>query len=513
MIPLKIETLLDGQVVERNRVEYKEGWNPGDTIHTICAFANDYDNINGGYLVIGVAAEDGIPVLPPKGIEKESVDAIQQEIFQYCNQIEPRYIPTIEVVNYPDDKTHLIYLKCSAGDAGPYRAPKDVYSKKGEAKPDKTMYYWIRPGSLSTIARKNEISELFEKFNSVPFDDRVNRVAKIDVIRRGYLEDFLRDSDSKLVTEMNSRTLEDLLISLEVANETDAELELRNIAVLMFAERPDKLIPGAKINLIKFNTKEAEASKDFIEKTFTGPIWKQVKDVLDYIKTTVIEEKVVKIKNRAEAERYYNYPYNALEEAIVNAVFHKSYREDSPVEVRIYVNEIKILNYPGPAKWIDLQKFASGKVRARKYRNRRIGEFFKEIDLSEKQSTGIPTILNELRNNGSPIPEFETDDDRNYLETTIKIREGFEITVSSNQKNERSLSEVLSEVLSKKNYEKVLPVIEYVKDKEIITPKEAEEIIGKSPATARRYMKILLDTGLFESEGRTSNLVYVIKRK
>ena len=45
MIALKMETLLEGRVVERNRVEYKEGWNPADTIHTICAFANDYENV------------------------------------------------------------------------------------------------------------------------------------------------------------------------------------------------------------------------------------------------------------------------------------------------------------------------------------------------------------------------------------------------------------------------------------------------------------------------------------
>jgi len=156
VIPLKIETLLQGQVVERNRVEYKEGWNPGDIIHTICAFANDYDNVNGGYLVIGVAANDGIPILPPKGVDKEWVDSIQQEIFQYCNKIEPRYIPTIEVVNYPNDDTHLIYLKCSAGDAGPYQAPVDVYSKKhSDKKTDKSMKYWIRPGSLTTPAKQN----------------------------------------------------------------------------------------------------------------------------------------------------------------------------------------------------------------------------------------------------------------------------------------------------------------------------------------------------------------------
>ncbi|MCD8122022.1 MAG: ATP-binding protein [Clostridiales bacterium] len=67
MIPLKIDTLLAGRVVEQNRVEYKEGWNPNDIIHTICSFANDYSNVNGGYLVIGVKAEDGIPQFPLTG--------------------------------------------------------------------------------------------------------------------------------------------------------------------------------------------------------------------------------------------------------------------------------------------------------------------------------------------------------------------------------------------------------------------------------------------------------------
>lgn len=87
MIPLKIDTLLAGRVVEQNRVEDKEGWNPGDIIHSICAFANDYHNMNGGYLVIGVKANDGILELPPKGLPLKELDSVQQEIFQYCNQI------------------------------------------------------------------------------------------------------------------------------------------------------------------------------------------------------------------------------------------------------------------------------------------------------------------------------------------------------------------------------------------------------------------------------------------
>ena len=135
MIPLKIETLLKGRIVEDSRVEYKKGWNPSDTIHTICAFANDYSNVNGGYIVIGIEAPDGIPLLPPQGVPYEQLDKIQQEIFQYCNMIEPRYIPKMEVVDYKGSGVFLLYLRCSAGDGGPYQAPADVYSdKKSEKK-------------------------------------------------------------------------------------------------------------------------------------------------------------------------------------------------------------------------------------------------------------------------------------------------------------------------------------------------------------------------------------------
>ena len=49
----------------------------------------------------------------------------------------------------------------------------------------------------------------------------------------------------------------------------------------------------------------------------------------------------------------------------------------------------------------------------------------KDLDLSEKQSTGITKILWELRKNGSPMPEFETDEERTYLITTIGCRDGF----------------------------------------------------------------------------------------
>ncbi|MBZ9685776.1 hypothetical protein G9F72_005375 [Clostridium estertheticum] len=45
--------------------------------------------------------------------------------------------------------------------------------------------------------------------------------------------------------------------------------------------------------------------------------------------------------------RVFNYPYAALEEAIVNAVYHRSYEVREPIEIRIDAEKIIILNYRG----------------------------------------------------------------------------------------------------------------------------------------------------------------------
>ena len=49
----------------------------------------------------------------------------------------------------------------------------------------------------------------------------------------------------------------------------------------------------------------------------------------------------------------------------------------------------------------------------------------KELDLTEGKSTGIPTIQEELRNNGSPKAAFETDDERRAVTVEIPIHPDF----------------------------------------------------------------------------------------
>ena len=75
-IPVNIEELIYQRVIESTRIEYKKDWNPNAIIHTICAFANDIDNVGGGYIIIGVEEENGIPKIPVLGIEENKIDYI-----------------------------------------------------------------------------------------------------------------------------------------------------------------------------------------------------------------------------------------------------------------------------------------------------------------------------------------------------------------------------------------------------------------------------------------------------
>ena len=92
-IPISIKKLLDDSVVEQARIEYKENWNPESILHTLCAFANDIDNWGGGYIVVGVGEENGLPKKPISGLDANTLDKYQKELLSLCHKIQPSYVP------------------------------------------------------------------------------------------------------------------------------------------------------------------------------------------------------------------------------------------------------------------------------------------------------------------------------------------------------------------------------------------------------------------------------------
>ena len=421
-LPINISDLLHGHAVEWERLEFKSGWNPQDVLHTVCAFANDFHNLGGGYIVIGVAEADGRPLLPPVGLSPASLDAIQKELLHLGhNCLQPAYHPVS--APYVIDGRTILVIWAPGGETRPYKARASLSADKSD------WAYFIRKGSSTVRARGTDERELISLAATVPFDDRVNQLARVEDLSRDLIREFLIEVGSDLAAQADSLPLPDLARQLQIARGVPEALFPLNVGLLFFHPAPHRFFPATQIDVVWFP--DGPSGDQFTEKTFQGPLHHQLRDALAYIERNFITEIVIKHPDRAEATRVNNYPLAAIEEALANAVYHRSYEEREPIEVRITREELVIVSFPGPDRSLRLADLQAGRAVSRRYRNRRIGEFLKELDLTEGRSTGIPKMLRVLRENGSPAPVFETDDDRAALVLRIPIHAEALVTASA----------------------------------------------------------------------------------
>ncbi len=416
-IPINIDDLINKQIVESTRIEFKSDFNPTAVIHSICAFANDIDNLGGGYIVLGVEEKDGSPVFPIKGIEQERIDGILKELVGYCRCIEPLYDPVVEPIIYND--VYVIVIWVSGGYGRPYKASLDVLGK--EAKKS-TKYYYIRKFSSTIVASPDEEKELFYISSDIPFDDRPNLLAEISDLDIGLLRSHLKEIDSSLYEHSLNMDVLEIAKDMQLVSGPTERLKPLNVGILMFSERPEKYFRYARIEVVDIPD---TTGTNMTEKVFTGPIQRQLKDALAYIKNYTLKEVTIKEKNRAEAVKIYNYPYAAVEEILSNAVYHRSYQINEPITVRITPQSIEITSFPGFDRSITDEDIAKYQIRARVYRNRRIGDFLKELKLIEGRNTGFPNAIKALTENGSDLPKFDMSPQRDYLSVTIPIHSYF----------------------------------------------------------------------------------------
>jgi len=457
-LPININDLLASGKIEWERLEFKKGWNPESVIHTLCAFANDFHNLGGGYVVIGVAEQNGRPVLPPEGIELDKIDAIQNEIIELGHRILPYYHPVIAPCEV-DGKTILV-LWASGGQTRPYKAPVSL-SKK-----NKEYAYYIRKGSSTVRAKHQDEVELIGLAATVPFDDRINQRASVDALELGLIRSYLQRVGSDLFTEASKMDFIKLCRRMNIIDGPDEFIRPRNVGLLFFNEHPYTFFPQTQIDVVHFP--DGPGADSFTEKTFKGPIDKMLAEALNHIKSQFIEENIQKFPDRAEAERRFNYPYVAIEEILTNAVYHRSYEIREPIEVRILPDRITIGSFPGPDRSItdkDIKKYS---LVSRRYRNRRIGDFFKELDMTEGKGTGFPKILRALKKNESPQLIFHTDDERSYFvvelpahpkfkkKEKISTKEGAQSRAQSRAQSKRILCALAKSPLSMSEIVEVL---------------------------------------------------------
>ncbi len=124
---------------------------------------------------------------------------------------------------------------------------------------------------------------------------------------------------------------------------------------------------------------------------------------------------------------------------------------------------------------------------SRRYRNRRIGDFLKELDLTEGRPTGVPKMLKAMAANGSQVPLFETDQDR--LSYVVRLPVYPQVEQATNRVTPEVTPEATPEVL------RVASVLT-----QALSRQELQEAVGLTvPEHFRKaYLRPALDSGLVE---------------
>ena len=394
-LPIDLNSLIHARSVEDNRREFKAVWNEStrdSTIRSICAFANDLMNLNGGYVIIGVEEDGGRPILPPRGLDDADLDRIQRELRGQCERIDPSYQPILFPASYMEKP--LLIIWAPAGDTRPYQAPK-----RGGGRA-----YYARRGAETVEATGATLSQLFEQAARVPFDDRRSLSEDMSAISEMLVREFLADVGSDLARG-DYFERERVYANMRLTYRMNGYSVPRNFALLFFSEDPDGIFPGARIEVAQFAD---DAGGDVIEeRIIKGPLHHQVRQALIYL-DSLSDVLIEKVPGQAETDKTASYPYEAMREAVVNAVYHRSYEIGEPTKIYMYPDRMEIVSYPGPVQGIEARHFEAGaSVPPIPARNRKIGETLKELRLAESRGTGLPKIRRLMSENGSPEPRFD----------------------------------------------------------------------------------------------------------
>jgi len=262
--------------------------------------------------------------------------------------------------------------------------------------------------------------------------------------------------------------------------------QLTRAAVLLFGKEPQHFYPSAFVKIGRFRSPTLIVD----DREIYGTLFEQVDGVMGYFR----EHLQTRFEFHGEPARevIWEYPLEALREAIINAVCHRDYLDVGHTQVRWYDDHLVFLNpggLPPPLSLEDLKRPHRSVPR-----NRKIAEMFFYAGWIEQWGRGIQKMLDECAAAGLPEPEFE--EDQWALWVTFRkdvLTEGY---LRSLGLNERQVRAVL-----------------YVREKGRITNAEYQQICQVSMRTASRDLAGLVQKGVIEQIGRTGKgTFYILKR-
>jgi len=413
-------------VREDEKLEFKAGVDLNGIAETVCAFSNRA----GGRILVGVSDSGKVIGVT---IGRDTIERIVNHVY---NCIDPKPIFDIRVVSM--DNKPVIVLTVEEG-------PNKPYFFRGRCV--------VRKGSTNRVLSRDEIVNLLVTkvtFDSLEYKGEV----KIDV---ELLSSFIERLKTRRRMKVYFDSVENVLSRLGLRNKY-----YNNAAVLLFSPDCSTIFPQAIIKIGKF--------RDYMlvdEVVIEGPLIRQVEEALGYVIKNI--ERRIKVVGLERVEEY-EYPVEAIREAIVNAVVHRDYRVKTPVYVKIFEDRIEVSN-PGelpPQLTIEDLKKEHPSIP----RNPKIARIFYLYGYMEEWGIGTLQMIRACRKRGLPDPEFKTG--RGFFKVILKSRK---YVLKELNLNERKL-------------------YDYIRNRGAVTLRECVNFTGKSERTVHRYLNKLQKLGL-----------------
>ena len=423
-------------------------------LRSICGLLNH----KGGTVYFGISDKNE---LIGQDVSDSTLKSLSQKVRQ---RIKPEISPEIKVLEFKNKK--VIEVRIKEGTNKPYYLNSIAYKRIGSESPP------IPPEELERIILAK---------NKIQWDSQICEEASLDDIDEEKVKWFLKKAKS----ERGLKVIEDIpvekaLIKLKLLQGE----KLTNVAMLLFAKEPWFL--QSEIKCIRFSGNEPV--KPYIDfQTIEGNTVDLVDRAEDFVLRNT-KKAIWLIPGQIQREEKYEYPLDAIREAIVNAVVHRDWESPSKVQVRIFDNRIEIWSpglLPSDITIEDLRREHRSIPR-----NPLLFKQFFWIKYVEDVGGGTIDMINECRQWGIPEPEFK------YITGAFVVI--FRLFPSIEDLKKSGLNE------------KQIKTIKYIEAHGKITRSEYEKLCLVSSRTANREIEELLRKGLIEKKGRGPEIHYCL---
>jgi ATP-dependent DNA helicase RecG len=312
--------------------------------------------------------------------------------------------------------------------------------------------YYLRSGSTVQELRGKELSDFLLRKTGTSWDDGIEEHCEVREIDQSTIVEFKRLAVDRLPGIVNEN---DPSMILDKLNLVQTNL-LKRAAVLLFASNPQRFYSHGVIKIGKFRTDTDIQTTDIVN----GNLFQQVE-----------------------------YPYEALREAIINALIHRDYRGFSQIQIRVYSNKMIIMNEGGLPPEITIEDLKRNHLS--KPRNKLLANVFYFAGYIEAWGRGTLKIVEKCRDQGLPEPEFHND------------HGVMSVTFYRDKWNEKRLHELGLN-------ERQIKAVMYVKVNGKISNSQYTELNSVSRQTATRDLTNLTERKIFIPVGEGKrNLHYI----